>query len=100
MISPFSKYNLTSSSNYETFIYYDEVEANGLYYYVQFMYAGYKNAEVMSQTFHTNLTESDNPIWEEACKIIFNRFSEYIRANKELPHYILAALVFHLNKIN
>jgi len=96
-MSHFAKYNLTRPTSYETFVYYDEVIVDRTTYYFQFMHAGYKDAEVMSQTFHTNLTENkDDPY---AYKKLYTRLCECIKNEMEVPSYIFTAIMLQLKNV-
>ena len=108
----FQKYNLTRPSSYETFVYYDEVDVDGNVYYIQFMHAGYKDAEVMSQTFHTNLTEKEYKDYKDykyistIYKELYKNLCEYTQSvvnNKTLidlpPSYILTSIMFQLKNV-
>ena len=95
----FQKYNLTRPSSYETFVYYDEVDIDGSVYYIQFMHAGYKDAEVMSQTFHTNLTENDDDHSYPAYKKLYIRLCDCVKNEMQVSSYIFTAIMLQIKNV-
>lgn len=94
-MTSFFKYNL-SSSGYETFIYYDEVDRQ----YIQFMYAGYRGKDneydVLSETFHTNLyssNEFENKYIEDERRELCENVEKTV---KNIPTYIGNILLDHV----
>ena len=87
----FKKYNCTRT--YETFVYYREYNS----FYIQYMYAGYKGEEpeVLSETFHTNMGESDTDYTHDI-KILYNHTIQDCEQDSNTPVYILQKVKFNI----
>ena len=92
----FHKYNI-SKRGYESFVYYDEVGNNIDKYYVQFLYTGNGENDVLNETFQTNLFV-DNDDSDKAVKELYTNVVSF--CNKEsLPVHIKNSLRHHLKII-